>query len=169
MKQTKRSSFGRERVHGSLNFFQSFALCFRHKLGNKQNSEPTYGWEYEEDTFQNKQTNKQTNTKWLLIHFKHIEKLRIVGFLPAELQFKRKLKLYETIQEPTQLTNVTKLPANPFTFIGNIWTSTNPNQSESSHSAPIPSEYEASKFIPLTLSPMELLPCPTRKIPRTSL
>ena len=32
---------------------------------------------------------------------------------PAELQSIRKLKAYDTIQEPNQLTNVTRLPAEP--------------------------------------------------------
>lgn len=40
--------------------------------------------------------------------------------LPAEFQSIRKLKAYETIQEPNQLTNVTRLPAEPFMFMGNI-------------------------------------------------
>ena len=40
--------------------------------------------------------------------------------LPAELQSIRKLKAYDTIQEPNQLTNVTRLPAEPFMFMGNI-------------------------------------------------
>ena len=39
---------------------------------------------------------------------------------PAELQSIRKLKAYDTIQEPNQLTNVTRLPAEPFMFMGNI-------------------------------------------------
>ncbi|KAK7856067.1 hypothetical protein CFP56_025449 [Quercus suber] len=40
--------------------------------------------------------------------------------LPVELQSIRKLKAYDTIQEPNQLTNVTRLPAEPFMFMGNI-------------------------------------------------
>lgn len=41
--------------------------------------------------------------------------------MPVELQVMRKLKAYDTIQEHNQLTKVTKLPAEPFTLIGNIW------------------------------------------------
>jgi len=41
--------------------------------------------------------------------------------LPAELQLMRKLKAYDTIQEHNQLTKVTRLPAEPFTLMGNIW------------------------------------------------
>ena len=33
--------------------------------------------------------------------------------LPAELQSIQKLKAFDTIQEPNQLTNVTRLPAEP--------------------------------------------------------
>ena len=40
--------------------------------------------------------------------------------LPAELHFIRKLNAKEIIQEPNQLTNVTRLPAEPFMFMGNI-------------------------------------------------
>lgn len=40
--------------------------------------------------------------------------------LPVELQSIRKLKAYVTIQEPNQLTNVTRLPAEPFMFMGKI-------------------------------------------------
>lgn len=39
--------------------------------------------------------------------------------LPGELQLIRKLKVYETIQAPNHATKTTKLPAVPFTFIGN--------------------------------------------------
>ena len=48
-------------------------------------------------------------------------KCRSIKMLPAELKSMRKLKANETIQEPNQLTRVTRLPAEPFTFIGNIW------------------------------------------------
>lgn len=41
--------------------------------------------------------------------------------LPNELHLIRKLKASETAQEPNQCTRVTKLPAAPFTFIGNIY------------------------------------------------
>lgn len=40
--------------------------------------------------------------------------------VPAEFHSMRKLKAYETIQEPNQLTKVTRDPAVPFMFIGNI-------------------------------------------------
>lgn len=40
---------------------------------------------------------------------------------PAELHCARKLNEYVTIQEPNQFTRVTRLPAKPFVFIGNIW------------------------------------------------
>jgi len=40
--------------------------------------------------------------------------------LPAELHVMRKLKAYDTIQEHNQLTRVTRLPAEPFTLMGNI-------------------------------------------------
>jgi len=33
----------------------------------------------------------------------------------------RKLKVYATIKEHVQLTKITKLPAVPFTLMGNIW------------------------------------------------
>lgn len=33
----------------------------------------------------------------------------------------KKLKVYDIIQEPSQLTKVTRLPAEPFILIGNIW------------------------------------------------
>ena len=39
---------------------------------------------------------------------------------PPELQSIRKLKAYDTIQEPNQLTNVTRLPVESFMFMGNI-------------------------------------------------
>ena len=41
--------------------------------------------------------------------------------LPAKLQSIRKLKTYDIIQEPNQLTNVTRLPAELFMFMGHIW------------------------------------------------
>lgn len=41
--------------------------------------------------------------------------------VPAELHCDTKLNEYVTIQEPNQLTRVTRLPADPFTSIGNIW------------------------------------------------
>ena len=41
--------------------------------------------------------------------------------IPAELQLMRKLKAYDIIQEHNQLTKVTRLPAEPFTLMGNIW------------------------------------------------
>ena len=41
--------------------------------------------------------------------------------LPAKLQSIRKLKAYDIIQEPNQLTNVTRLPTEPFMFMGHIW------------------------------------------------
>jgi len=50
----------------------------------------------------------------------HME-LRVNVNLPAELQLMRKLKAYDTIQEHNQLTKVTRLPAEPFTLMGNIW------------------------------------------------
>lgn len=40
--------------------------------------------------------------------------------IPSELQSIRKLKAYEIIQVPNQLTAVTRLPPNIFMFIGNI-------------------------------------------------
>lgn len=40
--------------------------------------------------------------------------------LPSELHFMRKLKAYEIIQVPNQLTTVTRLPAEPLIFMGNI-------------------------------------------------
>lgn len=44
----------------------------------------------------------------------------IDGQVPSELHSIRKLKEYETIQEPNQLTTVTRLPAKPLTLMGNI-------------------------------------------------
>ena len=41
--------------------------------------------------------------------------------LPEELQLMKKLKVYETAQEPNQLTRVTVLPAIPLMFIGKIY------------------------------------------------
>lgn len=54
---------------------------------------------------------------------KHHELERRRGQLnsPAELHCARKLNEYVTIQEPNQFTRVTRLPAKPFVFIGNIW------------------------------------------------
>lgn len=49
------------------------------------------------------------------------KKKRACNKSPAELHCARKLNEYVMIQEPNQLTNVTRLPAKPFTFIGNIW------------------------------------------------
>ena len=40
--------------------------------------------------------------------------------IPAELKSMKKLKENEIIQDPNQLTNDTRLPADPFMFIGNI-------------------------------------------------
>lgn len=42
--------------------------------------------------------------------------------VPAGLQFIRKLNAKDIIQDPTQLTTVTRLPADPFISIGNILT-----------------------------------------------
>ena len=41
-------------------------------------------------------------------------------FLPGELQLIRKLKVYETTQDPSQFTKITKLPAVPLTCMGKI-------------------------------------------------
>lgn len=48
-----------------------------------------------------------------------------VTILPAELQSIKKLKENEIIQDPNQLTSVTRLPADPFMFIGKIWNKQN--------------------------------------------
>ena len=40
--------------------------------------------------------------------------------LPIELQLMRKLKEHDTIKQHDQLTNTTKLIAEPFALIGNI-------------------------------------------------
>jgi hypothetical protein len=45
---------------------------------------------------------------------------RLKANIPVELHVMRKLKAYDIIQEHNQLTKVTKLPAEPFTLIGNI-------------------------------------------------
>ena len=47
---------------------------------------------------------------------------------PAELHSTRKLNVYETSQEQNQLTKLQMLPAEPFTFMGNIW-----NEEEKNH------------------------------------
>jgi hypothetical protein len=39
---------------------------------------------------------------------------------PAELHLNKKLNVYETIQEQIQLTKLQRVPAEPFTFMGNI-------------------------------------------------
>lgn len=40
---------------------------------------------------------------------------------PDELQAMRKLKAYDITHEPNQFIKVTRLPAEPFMFMGNIW------------------------------------------------
>jgi len=49
----------------------------------------------------------------ILFHLVNLE-------LPYEFHTRRKLKAYETIHEPSQLTSVTRLPAAPFMFMGKI-------------------------------------------------
>ena len=58
------------------------------------------------------------NTKF---DIKTVKKIVSCDQTPAEFQAMRKLKPYETIQEPNQLTRVTRLPADAFMFIGNIY------------------------------------------------
>lgn len=54
------------------------------------------------------------------IWYKNRKKKAACDQTPAEFQAMRKLKAYETIQEPNQLIKVTRLPADAFMFIGNI-------------------------------------------------
>lgn len=53
----------------------------------------------------------------MIVNPQMAEKMKNV---PAKLHCARKLNEYVIIQEPNQLTTATRLPATPFTFIGNI-------------------------------------------------
>lgn len=59
--------------------------------------------------------------------------------VPAELHSTRKLNVYETSQEQNQLTKLQMLPAEPFTFMGNI------SDIIIHGIAPTPNEYDALK------------------------
>jgi len=50
----------------------------------------------------------------------NIEEVRSEEGSPAELHSNKKLKVYETTQEQNQLTKLQRVPAEPFTFMGNI-------------------------------------------------